>query len=196
MTTATTRRTTRLTQLSLLVALLAVLGFTPIGFIMIPPVSITLMHIPVIIGAILLGPLDGAILGGVFGCISLFKAITTPGGPVDLLFSPAASGAPLASLVMCLVPRILLGVIAALVYRAFKNTKARPELGIGAAAAVATISHTVMVLGCLWMFFQAIPLKEVFLTIIGVNGLCELAAAVILSVFVCRPVQIFLKAGK
>ena len=49
MTTATTRRTTRLTQLSLLVALLAVLGFTPLGFIMIPPVSITLMHIPVII---------------------------------------------------------------------------------------------------------------------------------------------------
>lgn len=196
MTTATTRRTTRLTQLSLLVALLAVLGFTPIGFIMIPPVSITLMHIPVIIGAILLGPLDGAILGGVFGCISLFKAVTTPGGSVDLLFSPAASGAPLASLVMCLVPRILLGVIAALVYRAFKNTKVRPELGIGAAAAVATISHTVMVLGCLWLFFQALPLKEVFLTIIGVNGLCELAAAVILSVFVCRPVQIFLKAGK
>ena len=81
MTTATTRRTTRLTQLSLLIALLAVLGFTPLGFIMIPPVSITLMHIPVIIGAILLGPLDGAILGGVFGCISLFKAVTTPGGP-------------------------------------------------------------------------------------------------------------------
>ena len=50
MTTATIRRTTRLTQLSLLAALLAVLGFTPIGFIIIPPVSITLMHIPVKIG--------------------------------------------------------------------------------------------------------------------------------------------------
>ncbi|NBI80333.1 ECF transporter S component [Anaerotruncus colihominis] len=196
MTTATIRRTTRLTQLSLLAALLAVLGFTPIGFIIIPPVSITLMHIPVIIGAILLGPLDGAILGGIFGFISLFKAVTTPGGPVDLLFSPAASGAPLNSLIMCLVPRILLGVIAALVYKAVRRAGMRPELCTGAAAAAATIAHTVMVLGCLWLFFQAIPLKEVFLTIIGVNGLCELAAAIILSVFVCRPVQIFLKAGR
>lgn len=196
MTTATTRRTTRLTQLSLLIALLAVLGFTPLGFIMIPPVSITLMHIPVIIGAILLGPLDGAILGGVFGCISLFKAVTSPGGPVDLLFSPAASGAPVSSLIMCLAPRILLGVIAALVYKAAQRAGMRPELCIGAAAAIAAVSHTVMVLGCLWIFFQAIALKEVFLTIISVNGLCELAAAIILSVFVCRPVQIFLKARR
>ena len=97
---------------------------------------------------------------------------------------------------MCLAPRILLGVIAALVYKAAQRAGMRPELCIGAAAAVAAVSHTVMVLGCLWIFFQAIALKEVFLTVISVNGLCELAAAIILSVFVCRPVQIFLKAGR
>ena len=52
----TTRKTARLVQYALLMALLAVLGFTPLGFIMVPPVSITILHIPVILGAVLFGP--------------------------------------------------------------------------------------------------------------------------------------------
>ena len=52
----TTNKTRTLVQLSLLIALEAVMAFTPLGFIMIPPISITILHIPVIIGAILLGP--------------------------------------------------------------------------------------------------------------------------------------------
>ena len=49
-------KTVRMVQLALLIALLAVLTFTPFGYLVIPPVSITFLHIPVIIGAILLGP--------------------------------------------------------------------------------------------------------------------------------------------
>ena len=54
------QNTRTLAQLAILIALLAVLTFTPIGFIMVPPVSITLMHIPVIVGAMLMGPKQGA----------------------------------------------------------------------------------------------------------------------------------------
>ena len=46
----TTNKTRALVQLSLLIALEAVMAFTPLGFIMIPPISITILHIPVIIG--------------------------------------------------------------------------------------------------------------------------------------------------
>ena len=61
-----TSKTRQLTQLSLLIALEAVMAFTPLGFIMIPPISITILHIPVIIGAILMGPTYGGFFGGAF----------------------------------------------------------------------------------------------------------------------------------
>ncbi|WP_147539032.1 ECF transporter S component [Anaerotruncus rubiinfantis] len=190
---STTRKTTKFTQLSLLIALMAVLAFTPLGFIMIPPVAITIMHIPVIIGAILLGPVDGAILGGAFGLMSLLKASTTAVSPVDLLFSPFASGAPFASLVMCILPRILLGVIAGCLYRLLRRT-GRETFAIATSAAIASICHTVLVLGCLWALFDAIPLKDVFLTIVGFNGILELSAAVVVTTAVCRPLMKFLAA--
>ena len=57
-------KTRELVQLSLLIALEAVLAFTPLGFIMIPPIAITILHIPVIIGAVLMGPAKGGVLGG------------------------------------------------------------------------------------------------------------------------------------
>ena len=60
-------KTLMLTQLALLTAIEVILTFTPLGFIMIPPVSITVLHIPVIVGAILTGKKGGAVLGGVFG---------------------------------------------------------------------------------------------------------------------------------
>lgn len=95
----TTRKTARLVQYALLMALLAVLGFTPLGFIMVPPVSITILHIPVILGAVLFGPGCGALLGFEFGLISMVRAIMAPTPPIDMLFSPAASGAPVQSIV-------------------------------------------------------------------------------------------------
>ena len=192
----TNRKTVRLAQLALMIALLCVLGFTPLGFIIVPPVSITIMHIPVIIGAILFGPSAGALLGCTFGIISMIKAIMVPTPPIDMLFSPFASGEPFWSLVMCFVPRILLGVIAGGLYLLFKQLcRGRQTPAIGIAAAVATISHTMLVLGCLWLFFKALPLKQVFLTIVGVNGLLELCAAIVLSILVCRPLLRFLKSG-
>ena len=72
----TSKQTLRLAQLAILIALEAVLTFTPLGFIMVPPISITLMHIPVIVGAVLMGPVDGGILGHSFGVISMIKAST------------------------------------------------------------------------------------------------------------------------
>ena len=108
----TSKQTLRLAQLAILIALEAVLTFTPLGFIMVPPISITLLHIPVIVGAVLMGPVDGGILGLSFGVFSMIKASTAAASPADMAFSPFLSGEPVSSIVMCIIPRILLGVIA------------------------------------------------------------------------------------
>ena len=188
-----TKRTKRLTQLSLLIALLAVLAITPLGLIMIPPVAITTMHIPVIIGAILLGPLDGGILGGAFGMMAMLKATFSAASPVDIMFSPFISGKPVQSLIMCMVPRILLGVIAGYLYLWMKKTGKGGAVSIGICAGVSALSHSLLVLGCLWLFFSAMPLREVFLTIVTLNGLLELAAAILATAAICRPVQLYLR---
>lgn len=180
--------TRKLTQLALLIAIQLILSFTPLGFIILPGmVSITIMHIPVIVGGIVMGPMYGGILGLVFGLLSMYKATTAATSVVDQAFSPFLSGAPVQSIIMCIVPRILLGVVAALVFRLLEKRIKSRGLAIAVSAAIASIMHTVLVLGCLWALFDSLPLKSVFLTLVTLNGFSEIAVAVLVAVGVCRP---------
>lgn len=189
-----TSKTRQLTQLSLLIALEAVMAFTPLGFIMIPPISITILHIPVIIGAILMGPTYGGILGGAFGVLSMIKATFFAASPADLLFSPFASGAPVQSAVMCMVPRILLGVAAALLYQLLRQVT-KDIAAMAVSCILATLLHSVMVLGAMWLFFQAMPLRDVFVTVASLNCIVEMLAAGVVGTAVCKPVMAYLRKG-
>lgn len=188
------QRTLHLTQLSLLIAIELVVGLTPLSFITVPPVSITILHIPVIIGAILLGPADGALLGGVMGCISIFKATTAATSPVDMAFSPFLSGKPLGSLLVALVGRILLGVAAALLYRLFTKVKVPQTAAIALSAVLASIVHTAVVLGLLAVCFAdlGVGLMSILLTIVSLNGSLEIIAAGVVATAVCKPVLAYL----
>ena len=65
-------------SVALMAAIIIVLANTPLGMIQLPIVKATTVHIPVIIGAILLGPLAGGILGGVFGVCSMLSNTFAP----------------------------------------------------------------------------------------------------------------------
>ena len=92
-------------------AISAVLGMTPLGFIPVGPTRATIMHIPVIIGAIMEGPVVGALVGLIFGLFSIFNAISNP-TPVSVVFlNPMVS----------VVPRILIGLVTYYVYSALKK---------------------------------------------------------------------------
>ncbi len=184
--------TIRMTQLALLIAIELIMAVTPLGYIMIPPISATLMHIPVIVGALVMGPKAGAALGTVFGLTSLWKASTQATSPVDLAFSPFVSGKPIQSLIMCMGPRILLGVIAALLFKAFiKTFHGKERISIGLSAVLATICHTVMVLGLLAIFFSefGMGVMTVVLSLVTVSSACEMLVAAIISVAVCIPLR-------
>jgi uncharacterized membrane protein len=176
-------------QLAILIALEAVLTFTSLGFIMIPPISITLLHIPVIIGAILMGPSAGGILGLAFGLFSMLKASTAAASPADMAFSPFLSGSPLSSVVMCILPRVLLGVIAGGLYLLLSRKVKGDAVSMGVSAVAATFLHSMMVLGLLSLLFQALPLKDVIAALIGVNCLLEMLAAAVVTAAVCVPLK-------
>ena len=131
-------------------------------------------------------------LGLVFGLISMVRATFMGVSPIDLMFSPFASGYPIQSIIMVLVPRILLGVITGVLYKSLEP-KTKDVLAIGLSATVGSIAHSALVLSCLAVLFSAFPLKEVIFIIISVNGTLELLAGVVVSVAVVKPLLMYQK---
>jgi uncharacterized membrane protein len=133
--------TRQLAVIGMLSSISIILGVTGLGFIPIPPVKATIMHVPVIIGAILEGPVVGAMVGLIFGIFSIIQAITTP-TPVSFVFIN-----PLVSV----VPRVLIGITSYYVYKAVKS-KSKP-LGIALGAAIGTLTNTIGVLGMIYILY-------------------------------------------
>lgn len=162
-------------------AVSVVMAITPLGFLpWFGGVSLTIMHIPVIIAAVLEGPLAGTVVGLIFGVTSLVKAAVAPLTPVDPLFTN-----PLVSV----LPRLLIGLAAWAAFRAFRG-KLGP-LAAGVAGAVGGFANTVLVLGMLGLvegtrLAAAIGVDQgkVLTVLAGValsNGLLEAAAAAVFT---------------
>ena len=137
-------RTRKIVIAGVLSAISILLAVTPIGYLItIAGVSATTMHIPVIIGAILEGPVVGALIGLVFGVTSLIRAAVAPNGPIDPLFIN-----PLLSV----LPRLFIGPAAWLAWRALRRW---PVVGLAAAGAAGSITNTLLVLGMLGLLLPA-----------------------------------------
>ena len=113
--------TKKFTLTAMFLAILLLLALTPLGFITLGPLNSTTMHIPVIIGSIVLGPKIGSMLGGTFGIISLIKNTTAP-TPLSFVFSPfipviGTDHGSWKALLIVLIPRILIGVVPYFAYK-------------------------------------------------------------------------------
>ncbi|MSS63964.1 ECF transporter S component [Velocimicrobium porci] len=192
---------TQMVQLAMLIAILVILTATQLGFINYGVVSITILHIPVIIGSILMGPFYGGLLGLTFGIISMTNATLRGATPVDMMFSPIVSGLPAQSFIMCIIPRVILGIVPSVFYSKFQKVIKKPYIRLALSAALSTMIHTILVLSCLYfMFFTDMNftevLKGIFLTVIGVNGLLEMLSAVIICSAVCIPLLTYTRSLK
>jgi uncharacterized membrane protein len=167
----TTLNTRRIVVAGVLGAIAIVLGVTRLGFIPVPNVSgnATIMHLPAIIGAVLEGPLVGVLAGGIFGVFSWLQA-TTP-----LFANP----------IVAILPRLLIGLVAWLVYRALRPINV--DLAAAVAGVAGTLTNTIGVLG-LGVIFGLLPVA-VIPTIIP-QAIAELVIAAVLSVIVVRGVNL------
>ncbi len=113
--------TGKMVRLAVLVAILIIMAFTPLGFLPIGVFSLTLLPIPVAIGAIIYGPAVGAGLGGLFGVLSLVQGLMGRDlGPVLIPISPILFS------IVCIIPRILEGWLTGLIFKAlFKIDRTR-----------------------------------------------------------------------
>ena len=144
-------------------AIIFLLTFTPqVGFIQVPLIgSATTVHIPVIIGSILLGPKYGAILGFTFGLASFIFASTMSTTLTAFAFTPllpvpgTASGSPWA-LLIAFGPRMLVGIVPSLVFSGLMKIMSGKftiaHISIAAIAGSAT--NTILVLHLIYFMFR------------------------------------------
>ena len=155
-------KTQRITLTGMFGALIFMLTFTPIGFVQIPLIgSATIIHIPVIIGAILLGPKYGAFLGFMFGLSSMIFASTYSIALNAFAFTPLRpvpgtdNGSPW-SILIAFGPRILVGVVPPLVLAGLLKIlpKSLNTFSLSAAAVAGSMTNTLLVLHLLYFIFR------------------------------------------
>ena len=180
--------------LAMLCGVLLVMGMTGIGFIPLPVIKATTMHIPVILGAILLGPKAGAVLGAVFGFCSIWANTTTP-GLLSFAFSPfmTTEGLPgvAKSLWIALGCRILFGWLAGIFWMVFRKILKKEYAALPVTAAVATICLTLLVMGSIYFLLSQqyasaknVALSSVFGLIMGTVTASGIPEAIVAAVLV------------
>ena len=194
-------KTLKLVQISVLIAIIFVMAFTPLGYFQIIPggASITLLPIPVIIGAVILGPGAGALLGGVFGLTSLITCFGLDH------FGTALFGVnPLFTAILCFVPRILMGLIVGLVCmglsKVFKGEKSKMLKYPIACIFGAPLNTALFVVGLSLMFskMEGMPeaINTIITTAIGVNGVIEAIACFVVGTAAAIALDVFLTKSK
>lgn len=189
--------TAMFTAIIIAMAFVPYLGYIPLGFM-----NATIIHVPVIIGAIILGPKQGAFLGGVFGLTSLINNTINP-NLTSFVFSPfytmGGNHGSFASLIICLVPRILIGVVAYYVYRGvsrFMKNKRSSTLALAAAGIAGAMTNTLLVMNGIYFLFGESyatakgmafdTLYGVILGVIGTQGVPEAIVAGVLVTAICK----------
>ena len=135
-----------LAEIAILAALVLLLSFTPLGYLRIGPLSLSLLMIPVAIGAVVMGPLAGAILGCLFGLTSFAQCFMG-----DFLGGILVAANPFFAFVVCVVSRTLAGLVCGLIFKAFKGShKVGPVLVANLAA---SLLNTLLFLGFLALLY-------------------------------------------
>lgn len=205
-----------LTEFSLLLAIEAIFCFTPLGSIPIGPIVATLAMVPVIITGVLLGTGAGTLMGFIAGVFSLIVWTFTPPNPITAFaFTPFYSLGSIHgnfwSIVICIVPRALVGTAAGVFFRLFQKLfqfvlKNNNKLSSVLTPVPYILSgffssaiNTVLVLGGIFLFFAPQFASALKITVAGVsgillataltNGIAEAIVSAILAPAVCIPLK-------
>lgn len=176
--------------LGLLTAIIIIQTFVPIlGYIPTPVLSITIIQITVIIAAIVLGPLEGAIIGGVWGIITFIRAFTYP----TSVLAPIIFTNPLISV----FPRVMIGVVAGLLFYKVLKDKMNETVAMSISGVIGSLINTILVLGFVYLFVRepyanAIgvnveDLLPAILAVVGTNGVPEAILSGILTPIIAKP---------
>ena len=170
--TNTNPKVARMVRMALFVAVIFLLAFTPLGYLVLGPISATTIQMPVIIGALLMGPTAGAILGGFFGLSALIKVLTVPGA--DLVATAILGVQPFLYVVIAMVPRILMGWLSGLLGLGLKKALRFDKTNViayGVTGFVGSMLNTIFYLGSLWLLASSYVAQAYSMDISGVGAM-------------------------
>ncbi|WP_125980921.1 ECF transporter S component [Loigolactobacillus iwatensis] len=187
----------RISILALFIAIIIIQNFVPLfGYIPIGPLDLTTIHVTVIIAAMVLGPIDGAIIGGVWGLITFIRAFTSPTSPL----APLVFTNP----VIAIVPRILIGLVTGYLFNWLRKTRLPQTVGMMFASLAGALTNTILVLGLIYIFYRNPQvaaayhtnlngLLNVLLVVVATNGIPEAILAAIVGPLISLPLQRYRK---
>ncbi len=184
-------RTLYLTQLGVLTAVLLLLEVTGLGMIKTLGLEMTILQVPVIVGAILLGPSGGAILGLVFGLVSFAECFGKSPFGAELLAIQ-----PFFTFLVCVPTRTLMGWCCGLIFRGLSRVipKGKSFLAFVLAALSGALLNTILFMGTLCLcfyhsdyiqslvaFYGASNFLMFIVLLVGVQGLIEALLCTVLG---------------
>ncbi len=191
--------TFRLAFLGLLTAIMFIMAFTPLGYLKTPVLSITFMTIPVIIAAIILKPLDAAIIGGIFGLTSFIAALNGS----SALTSALLQINPWLTALLCFVPRILEGFLGAVVFRGLRKIDKTKFISYAVTSLAVPLMNTLFFMGTLFLFFyNAEPIRAIaekngadniftlLFAMAGVNALIEAGVCFLIGTAITKALAV------
>lgn len=147
-----------LASVALMMAIVILLANTPFGMIQLPVIKATTVHIPVILGAILLGPLAGSILGATFGICSMISNTLAP-TLLSFAFSPFMSMTGLVGVVKALWIsvgcRIMIGLVTGWLWIFFKKVNLNGLIALPVTGFTGSMVNTVFVMGSIYLLFAS-----------------------------------------
>ena len=183
-----------MTSVALMAAIVILLANTPLGMIQLPIIKATTVHIPVIIGAVMLGPLAGAILGGIFGICSMISNTMAP-SLLSFAFSPFMSTTGIVGAVkavwISVGCRVLIGVVSGWLWILLKKIHLNRYAALAVTGFVGSMTNTVTVMGSIFVLLMneyasarnVVGAKEVFgliMVTVTSSGIPEAIAAMVL----------------
>ena len=195
---------TYLVELSVLIAIILIMAFTPIGYIKTLGLEITLIVVPVCVGAVTLGPLAGLVLGTVFGVSSFIQCFGLSAFGATLL-----SVNPFLCFIVCVPTRMLMGWLTGVIFKALKNTKSMKSFATPIACLVGPILNTIFFMSALCICFYNTDFIQGFVSdlgasnvllfvvlFVGINGLVEAIASFIVGTAISIPLSKVVKTTK
>lgn len=195
-----TSRTKYLVELALMIAIVVLMAYTPLGYIKTPVLSVTLLTVPVAIGAAILGPKAGAVLGLTFGATSFINSLTGQSAFMTLLMGVS----PFGVFVTTVVARVLCGWCTGLIFKGLHSIKATQRISYYASSLACPLLNTLFFMSSLIIFFYGTvnakgtfsnPFSYVIATV-GTQGLIEAGTCFVIASAVTRVLYKYLNTAK
>lgn len=187
-------KTTKMAQLAILIAIVLIMAFTPLGYLKTAGLEISLLTIPVAVGAMVLGPAEGAVLGAVFGLTSFYQCFG-----ISFLGTGLLNINPFLTFLVCVPTRILMGYLGGLCFKLLQKADKHNTICYFIGGFLTAFLNTLFFMTTLMLFFGNSEFIQSFnangsnilifvCLFVGINGVVEWIATCVAGGVVSKAV--------